>query len=290
MIERKKHMKIAISAESTIDLPKNMLEEFDIRIVPFTLILGETSALDGEVHAQELFDYVKKTNSLPKTSAVNQYQFEEHFQKLFDEGYDAIIHFSLSSKISSACQNTIQAAKKFQNVYVIDTLALSTAIALQAIYARKLTLKGLSPEEIVKKVMERLPMVQTSFVLETVNYLYKGGRCSALAMFGANLLHIKPKIIMKDGSMTSTHKYRGNMMKVVMNYVEDTLKEASTPDRSLVFITYSSAPDDVVNAVKERLLKEGFKRVEPTQAGATITCHCGPNTLGILYYNDSDHD
>lgn len=283
-------MKIAISAESTVDLPKKMLQEFDIKTVPFTLILGEESALDGQVHAKELFDYVEKTGKLPKTSAVNQYQFEEHFRKLFDEGYDAIIHFSLSSKISSACQNALEAAKKFENVYVIDTLALSTAIALQAIYARKLSLQGLAPEEIVSKVMERLPKVQTSFVLETVNYLYKGGRCSALAMFGANLLHIKPKIIMKDGSMTSTHKYRGNMMKVVLNYVEDTLKEASTPDKSLVFITYSSASQDVIEAVRQRLYKEGFERVEPTQAGATITCHCGPGTLGILYYNDSNHE
>lgn len=281
-------MKIAISAESTIDLPKEVLAEFGIRTVPFTLVMDDTTALDGEVHAEDLFAFVEKTGKLPKTSAVNEFQYEEFFQKLLNEGYDAIIHFSLSSKISSACNNAILASKKFKNVYVIDTLALSTAIAVQAIYGRKLADKGYSPEEIVEKVKARIPNVQTSFVLETVNYLYKGGRCSALAKLGANLLHIKPKIIMKDGSMTSTKKYRGNMMKVVMDYVEDTLKESKNIDHDLVFITSSSAPDDVVEAVRARLEKEGFRRIVPTHAGATITCHCGPHTLGILYYDDGD--
>lgn len=281
-------MKIAISAESTIDLPKDVLAEFDIRTVPFTLVMDDKTALDGEVHAEDLFAFVEKTGKLPKTSAVNEFQYEEHFNKLLSEGYDAIIHFSLSSKISSACNNAVLASKKFKNVFVIDTLALSTAIAVQAIYGRKLADKGYSPEEIVEKVKVRIPNVQTSFVLETVNYLYKGGRCSALAKFGANLLHIKPKIIMKDGSMTSTKKYRGNMMKVVMDYVEDTLKESKNIDHDLVFITSSSAPDDVVKAVKARLEKEGFRRIVPTNAGATITCHCGPHTLGILYYDDGD--
>lgn len=282
-------MKIAISAESTIDLPKEILKEFDIQTVPFTLVMDDVQALDGEVNAEDLFTFVEKTGKLPKTSAVNEFQFEEHFKKLFDEGYEAIIHFSLSSKISSACQNAIKASEKFKNVYVIDTLALSTSIALQAIYGRKLANAGKEPEEIVKLVKDRINGLQTSFVLETVNYLYKGGRCSALAMFGANLLHIKPKIIMDNGAMTSTKKYRGNMMKVVNEYVEDTLKEANNFDKSLVFITSSSAPSDVVDAVKERLKKAGFERIVPTQAGATITCHCGPHTLGILYYNDGEH-
>ncbi len=282
-------MKIAISAESTIDLPKEILAEFDIKTVPFTLVMDDTQALDGEVNAEDLFKFVEKTGKLPKTSAVNEFQFEEHFKKLFDKGYEAIIHFSLSSKISSACQNAIKASEKFKNVYIIDTLALSTSIALQAIYGRKLALAGKEPEEIVKLVKERINGLQTSFVLETVNYLYKGGRCSALAMFGANLLHIKPKIIMDNGAMTSTKKYRGNMMKVVSEYVEDTLAEANNMDKSLVFITSSSAPSDVVDAVKERLKKAGFERIVPTQAGATITCHCGPHTLGILYYNDGEH-
>lgn len=282
-------MKIAISAESTIDLPKEILSEFDIKTVPFTLVMDDTQALDGEVNAEDLFKFVEKTGKLPKTSAVNEFQFEEHFKKLFDKGYEAIIHFSLSSKISSACQNAIKASEKFKNVYVIDTLALSTSIALQAIYGRKLATAGKEPEEIVKLVKERINGLQTSFVLETVNYLYKGGRCSALAMFGANLLHIKPKIIMDNGAMTSTKKYRGNMMKVVSEYVENTLAEANNMDKSLVFITSSSAPSDVVEAVKERLKKAGFERIVPTQAGATITCHCGPHTLGILYYNDGEH-
>lgn len=282
-------MKIAISAESTIDLQKDLLDLYEIQTVPFTLIMGEDSALDGEVNSADLFAFTDRTGKLPKTSAVNQYQFEEHFAKLKEQGYDAIIHFSLSSEISSACHNAILASEKFENVYVIDTRSLSTGIALQAIYARKLARAGLDPKDIVGKVKARIPYDQASFSLESVNYLYKGGRCSALAMLGANLLHIKPAIIVKNGGMIAGRKYRGNMMKAVMGYVNDILKEFNNPDLEEVFITYSTAPDEVVEAVKVRLANEGFRNIHPTLAGGTISCHCGPHCLGILYFNDGEH-
>lgn len=280
-------MKIAISAESTIDLPKEQLTRFDIKTLPFTLIMGNDSVYDGEIEPEKLFEFTDKTGILPKTSAVNEYQFYEHFKKLREE-YDAVIHFSLSSAISSACANAIKASENFENVYVVDTKSLSTGIALLAIQARALSLEGVDVKEIFEISKSRVKDVQASFSLESVNYLYKGGRCSMLSMLGANLLHIKPSIYVKtdSGSMVAAKKYRGSMMKVVMSYVNDTLQKYNTPDLTRVFITYSTAPDDVVEAVKERLYEVGFKEVISTHAGGTISCHCGPHCLGILYIND----
>ncbi len=284
-------MNIAISAESTIDLTPALLKEYEISTVPFNLILGEKQGRDGEITPQEIFEFVDKTKKLPRTAAINAYQYSEYFQEVL-KTHDHVIHFSLSSGLSASYANAVAAAKTPElkgKVDVIDTLSLSTGIALQAIYARKLARAGKTPEEIVSSVLPRIPFDQTSFSLESVNYLYKGGRCSALAMIGANLLKLKPEIYVKDGKMGPGAKYRGPMMKVVLQYVEDTLKEFNNPDKEIVFITYSSAPADVVEAVRQRLQKEGFVHIHETTAGGTITCHCGPHCLGILYMNDGPH-
>lgn len=280
-------MKIAISAESTIDLPKELLTKYDIHTVPFTILLGDEAKLDGEVHPQEIFDYVKKTKILPKTSAVNEAQFNEHFAKLL-ETYDAIVHISLSSCISCAYENAVRASKNFSNVYIVDSKSLTTGIALLSIYAQKLAKIGLKPEDIAKKLEEKVPSVQASFVLEKLDYLYKGGRCSSLALFGANLFKIKPQIIVKNGKMGSYHKYRGTMEKVVREYCQDTLKEFNTPELDVAFVTYTVASDEMVSIAVDALKNAGFKNIYTTHAGGTISSHCGENTLGILYINSKD--
>jgi DegV family protein with EDD domain len=279
-------MRIAITAESTIDLPKELLQEFDIRTIPFTIVMGEEAKLDGEFPVSELFEFTDKTGQLPRTSAVNEFQYEEFFGNILKE-YDEIVHISLSSEISSACANAKSvAAKNPEKIHVIDSRSLSTGIALLAMAARDYANKGHSAKEIVEMVEKRVPHDQASFSLESVNYLYKGGRCSLLSMIGANVLRIKPEIYVRDGKMYPGKKYRGPMKKVVLDYVEDTLNEFNTPDLSRVFITYSTAPDEVVEAVEERLKKAGFQRIMRTTAGGTISCHCGPHCLGILYIND----
>ena len=278
-------MKICISAESTIDLPQDILDEFSIKTIPFTVILGSESGLDGVITPQTIFDYVDKTGVLPKTSAINELQYSEFFSKLLKE-YDAVIHFALSSEISSACNNAVNASKELKNVYIVDSRSLSTGIALEAIYASTLAKQGLKPEEIVAKVSERIPHNQTSFVLATVDYLYKGGRCSGLAKLGAQLFRIRPQIIMADGKMTPGKKYIGKQLGCVESYVKDTLEQFSNPDLSLVFLTHSMATPDMVEAARKQLEDRGFKRIIETTAGATITSHCGPKCLGILYLND----
>ena len=281
-------MKIAITAESTIDLSQELLDQYEIKTLPFTLILGEQEGKDGEIKPEDLFAFTEKTGKLARTAAINEFQFEEFFTNLKKE-YDAIIHFSLSSKISSACANAKNAAKNFENVTIIDSLSLSTGIALQAIYASRLVKAGKSYEEIVAAVTERVPYTQASFSLESVNYLYKGGRCSMLKMLGANLLKLKPEIYVKDGAMGPGAKYRGPMKVVVDAYVKDTLKDYSNFDPEIAFVTYSTAPEDVVESAKKALLDAGFKTVYTTTAGGTISCHCGPHCLGVLYFNDGPH-
>ena len=278
-------MKIAISTESTLDIPKELQKEFDISVIPFTVILGDKSGHDGDITPLEIFDYVDKTGILPKTSAVNEYQYDKYFTKLL-KNYDAVIHISLSSEISSSCMNAINAASILKNVYVIDSKSLSTGIALLAIYARKLADQGIEPEEIVEKVNKRVPYVQASFVINSLNYLYKGGRCSGLARFAALLFRIKPQIIVKDGKMAPYNKYRGRNEQTVEQYCKDTLEEFNNPDLSIAFVTHSHATPEMVEVAKKALKERGFKTIYETTAQATITSHCGPKTLGILFIND----
>lgn len=286
-------MKIILSAESTVDLSKPLQKEFDVHIIPFTVVIGEEEKKDGDVKGEDLFAYTEKTGKLAHTSAINVGQYLDYFTDLLKDA-DAIIHFSLSSKITSATGNAITAAKEVEEktgkrVIVIDSLSLSTGIAIQVVYCRKLIDKGLPIDEIVSKVLERRPYAQASFALERVDYLYKGGRCSAAAKFFAGALGIKPQILVKDGAMVSGKKFMGKVARWVPAYIDATLKQFDNWDPEICFITYTAIPEEVLQAAEKKLYEIGFKRVERTIAGATISCHCGPDTLGILYYNDGPH-
>ena len=278
-------MKICISAESTIDLPREILDEFEIKTVPFTITLGTETGLDGVTTPDVIFDYVDRTGVLPKTSAVNIGQFDEYFRKLLKD-YDEVIHFSLSSELSSAYQNAVTVAEELKHVHIIDSRSLSTGIALLAIYASKLAKSGSSVDEIIKKVSERIPHDQASFVLATVDYLYKGGRCSALAKLGAMLFRIRPQILVADGKMGPGKKYNGKQVDCVANYCRDTLNQFNNPDLEIGFVTHSGATQDMIDVAVNAMKDRGFKRVLITTAGATISSHCGPKCLGILYIND----
>ena len=279
-------MKIQISSDTAIDMTKELLAEYDIKAVPFQLFLGDTNYLDGEITPDEIIDFVSKNKILPKTGAVNEFQFEEYFTELLKES-DAIVHFSLSSDLSSTYQNAVNAAKKFSNVYVVDSKSLSTGIALLAIYACELNKEGKTAEEIYNACLERVPFVQASFVLRRVDYLYKGGRCSSLAYLGANIFGICPQIIVKDGKMISGKKFRGKKFNLIVDsYCREVLAEFDKPDLSHAFVTYTTADDETVELAKNYLVEAGFKNIHVTRAGGTVTSHCGENCLGILYIND----
>lgn len=279
-------MKIAITAESTIDLTKELLDKFDIKIIPFQVILGDVQYKDGEeVSPSDIFKFVEEKKVLPKTSAINKEQYYNFFNEV-KKDYDGIIHFSLSSGLSSSCQNAMDAAHSLENVYVVDTLSLSTGIALLAIYARKLADQDLELKEVYNKVVERIPNLQASFIIEKLNYLHKGGRCSALALLGANIMRIRPQIWLKDGKMSVHKKYVGKIEKVIENYCNDALNEFNNPDLDVAFVTYTTATEGMIENAKKALKEKGFKNIYETVAGATVTSHCGEHTLGILYLND----
>ena len=280
-------MKIAITTETTCDLSPEQIAKNDIKVLPLTVILGEKSGLDGiDITPQDIFDYAENHKDLPRTSAVNEFTYEDFFKDILKD-YDAIVHIALSSGLSSSCENAINVSKRLKNVYVIDSLNLSTGIGLQVLYACQLRDKGVSPEEIVKKVEARRSSVQASFFVNTIDYLYKGGRCSKVAAIGAIVLKIKPQILVKqDGKMVPGSKYFGRKTQACKAYCEDVLKTFNNPDKSIIFITHTHANEEVVEVARNILKERGFTNIVETYAGATITSHCGQGTLGILYYND----
>lgn len=279
-------MKIAITSDSTIDLSKQLLQEYDIKIIPLQFTLGDNLYRDGDLTNEQIFEFVNNGGALPKTSAENAEGFKAFFNEILKE-YDAIIHFDISSDISSTFNNAFLASKDFDGkVEVIDSKNLTTGIALLAIYARKLTKTESDIKVIANKVRERVPFVQTSFVVERLDYLHKGGRCSSVALLGANILKIRPQIIVKDGKMTSHKKFRGPMPMVVSKYCKETLEEFNNPDKSVIFLTYSSATPEMIKAAHDVIDGLGFKNVYETTAGGIVSSHCGENTLGILYIND----
>ena len=277
-------MKIVISAESTIDLPKELLDKYNIKTTPFTINLGDELIEDHFGVSKEIFEFVDKSKKLPKTSAVSPDQFKTHFENL-KKDYDAIVHVSLSSLISSAYNNACMVAKEMENVYVVDSKSLSTGIALLAIKGKDLIDEGKDAKEIFETLQALTPKVEASFVLERLNYLHKGGRCSALALLGANILKIKPQIILSDGRMIVGKKYMGNMTKVVDKYIDDLLDNNPNPILEHVFITHSSPMPEAEKILTEKLENRGFKNIHNTLAGGTISSHCAPNCIGVLFLN-----
>ena len=280
-------MKIAVSAESTVDLSQELLQKYDIKVIPYQINLGDLTFKDGKYSAVELFGLVDKYNSLPKTTALNEYEYGEFFNEL-KKDYDAVVHITLSSGITSSVANAVRAAENTGNVFVVDSKSLSSAIGLLAISARELADKGLSAKEIADVLNKRALHLQASFVIERLDYLYKGGRCNSLQLLGANILKIRPRIVLKDGKMSNDKKYRGSMAGVVAKYAEEVFRDFPTPDLTRVFITYSTATPEMIAAARSACENVGFKEIIETRTGGTIAAHCGPNTLGILYINDGE--
>lgn len=278
-------MRIAISTETTNDLSWELLQKYDVKVVPLEIVLGDKVIKDGDITVAELFEFVRSTGTLPKTNAINEFMYEEHFAELRKE-YDAIVHIALSSGISSSCGNAQRASKNVDNVYVVDSQSLTTGIGLLCIYARELAQQGLSAEEIAKKVSERTKSLQVSFVLERLDFMRKGGRCSSVELLGANVFKIRPSIIVKDGVMRSDKKYRGAMNSVIEKYCQDTLATYDNPDLERVFLTYTTATPEMLKAAHDVLASAGFKNICEAHARGTVASHCGDNTMGIIYFND----
>lgn len=280
-------MNYKITCESSADLTQELYKKLKVGVIPFRITMGDKEYKDGvEITPTDLFKHYDETKELPKTSALNQIDYEEFFEEQL-KGCDGLIHFCISSQISSTYNNAINASKKFENVYVVDSMSLSSGIGLQVMYATTLRDKGVDIKEAYALINNRKDSVQISFVVDKLNFLHKGGRCSALSLLGANLLSIKPSIQVKSGKMIVGKKYIGKMQKVLDKYILDTLEQFDNPDKSLCIITYSTATPEMLAITHETLDKMGiFKKIIETPAGGTVSTHCGPNTLGIIFYND----
>ena len=277
--------KIYITADSSVDLTNEILNKYKIQTRPFIVTIGGTSYEDGiTINPQKLYEEVKKTNSLPKTAAINVAAYEEFFKNLVADGSE-VIHFNISSGFSSSYQNAAIAAEDIEGVYPIDSLNLSTGTALLALKACELVKEGKTAKEIVGIINGLRDKVEASFVVDTLDYLYKGGRCSALSALGANLLKLRPCIEVKDGKMGVGKKYRGKIEACFYSYVKDRLDGRDDLDLSRIFITNSgNVSDETVNEIEKLILERApFAEVLKTTAGCTISSHCGPGTLGILF-------
>ena len=282
--------KVILTADSTCDLTKELSKRYNVAgYTPLHIILGEKSYEDGvNIIPADIYKNFSATGTLPKTSAVNVDEYVEFFRQFVDAG-DSVVHINLGSALSSSYQNALAAAAQLKNVYPIDSCNLSTGSGHLVIEAAKLIEQGLSAEEVSEKIKAMTGKVHASFVIDKLDYLRAGGRCSTLAMLGANLLKIKPSIFVnnKDGSMTVGKKYRGKLDNVLLQYVDEQLASYEDIGTDKIFVTHAGIGDDHVKIVYDYLKSKNiFEEIFITTASCTISSHCGPGTLGILFMTE----
>ena len=275
-------MKIAISADSTCDLPQELVEKYNIHLNAMPFSLGEDDLRHDGVTgtSDDVFEYVEKTGKLPTTSAYNEFEYTEHFNKIL-ENYDAVIHISFSWEISSTGLNARRAAEAMQNVYTIDSTQVSCGFSLLVIEAAELAAQGLEPQEIVARIEELKTKVQTSFLIDTLKYMHKGGRCSGVTSLSASIFSIKPRISLVNGKMEVTKKYMGNINTCALKYTDEILREVE-PNTKRAFVVYSS-PLDCTEKIVKKLKDRGFEEVVTARCGPSISIHCGKGTIGVIY-------
>ncbi len=279
--------KVILSADSSCDLGPELIEKYQVNLFPFTVLLDGKAYTDGkDITPDDLYRAWWDKKILPKTAAINVSQYDEHFKQWTEQGYD-VIHISLGSSLSSAHQNAVLAAKQLGHVYVIDSCSLSTGSGLLVLQVADRIAQGMSAEQIYQEVTALVPQVQASFLLDTLEFIHAGGRCSSVARLGANMLHIKPCIQVHaddHGSMGVGKMYRGKLMRCLKHYVQDILAEPNNIDLSRVFITHSGIDTAILDLVHQTVRSlVSFKETFITRAGCTISAHCGPNTLGVLF-------
>ncbi len=276
--------KILLASDSTTDLGRELIDRYQVHILPLQVTLGSQSYADGiDISPDDIYAHYEKTGQLPKTAAVNIADFTDFFAKCTEEGY-SVVFFTIGSELSSTYHNAVIAAEPYPNVHVVDTGNLSTGGGLLLLRAGEMREQGLDAGTIAQQCRELAARVDASFVVDNLEFLYKGGRCSALAAFGANLLQLKPSIIVRHGKMSVGKKYRGKFASVLTRYIADQLKDASDIELDHVFVTHAGCDpeicDQCLRQVKELL---PFREVHFTRAGCTISSHCGRNTLGVLF-------
>ena len=277
-------MKIKILSDSTCDLPAQLLEKYNISLVPLTVVKDGKEYKDGiTITPANIFEHVAAGGELCSTSAANIGEYTDIFEKYAGE-YDAVIHINLGSGFSTCYQSACLAAEEFDNVRVIDSKNLTAGQGFVVLKACELAETMNDLDAIVEELNAFTEKVEVSFVVDKLDYLVKGGRCSSAAALGANLLGLKPCIEVKDGKMSVVKKYRGNYAKCLTTYVKERLEGRDDIDRSKIFVIQTVVSEECYNGVMEAVNTYGnFETVFESTAGCTISCHCGPGTLGVLF-------
>ncbi len=279
--------KIRIVADSTCDLSKELIEKYEITILPLCIVMGEKSYYDGlETSPEEIYAWADANKTTPKTAAVTMDKTEEVLTPFMDAGED-IIFFGVSGEMSTTCNviRLVGEEKEYDRLFIIDSRNLSTGIGLQVIRAAKLICEGKSTEEIVEAINGAKDKVNASFVVDTLTYLARGGRCTAVTALLANTLKLHPEIVVKDGKMDVNKKYRGSMESALMKYAKDLHDKLLQADPACVFLTHSGCSQEVIDKIYVFLQELNyFEEIYITKAGGVISSHCGPGTLGILFY------
>ena len=281
--------KVVIASDSTSDLSPELREKYDIKILPLGVNFGDKKFTDGvDIDPEYIYERYNSTGQLPKTSAANLDESIAFF-KQFTENDSEVVFFTISSEMSSTYNNARLAAEETGSVYVVDSRNLSTGSGLLVLRAAEMAQDGYSAEVIAAKCRELTAFVDASFVIDSLEFLHKGGRCSGLAAFGANLLSLKPCINVKLGKMGVGKKYRGKYEAVLGQYIKERLSDIDDIDFERVFVTHAGCSDKIVNDCVDLVKKSApFKEVLVTRAGCTVSSHCGRNTLGVLFIRKSE--
>lgn len=277
-------MKIKISSDSTCDLSQDLLEKYNISILPLTVVMGGEAYRDSiTIKPADIFAHVASGGDFCSTTAINVTEYEEFFSNITKE-YDAVIHINIGSSFSCCHQNAKLAAEDMDNVLVVDSQNLSTGQGLVVLKACELAEECSSLAEIKAKLEDFVPRVEASFLLDQLGYMVKGGRCSSVVALGANLLSLKPCIEVKDGKMSVVKKYRGNYTKCIVNYIKDRITNRDDLEKHTLFVTNTPVSAECMSAVQDAVAEcADFENIYWTNAGCTVSCHCGPGTLGVLF-------
>lgn len=283
--------KIILSADSTCDLGAALKEQHEVNYYPFHIILDDKEYRDNvDITPDEIFQVYYDKKLLPKTAAINVQEYVDYFEQWTEKGYE-VIHLNLGGALSSAHQNCALAAQMTEGVYPVDSHNLSTGIGLLVLDAADMIAEGkMTGAEITAELEKRRSCIHSSFVLDTLQFMSAGGRCSTVTAIGAGLLNLKPCIEVDNtsGSMHVGRKYRGKLSNVLVKYTKDKLAEYDNIKTNRIFITHSGIDEEYINLVKETIQSVmQFDNIYVTRASCTISCHCGPNTLGILFETET---
>lgn len=277
-------MNIKILSDSTCDLSQEILDKYNISVTPLIVIKDGKEYRDGvTITPADIFAHVAAGGSLCSTAALSVGIYQEAFER-YAKDYDGVIHINIGSGFSSSYQNACLAAEDYPNVRVVDSQNLSTGQGLVVLKACELAKTCDDLDKLQAELQAFTQKVEASFVLDQLKYMVKGGRCSSVAALGANLLNLKPCIEVKDGKMSVVKKYRGNYTKCLVSYVRDRLEGRQDLDDGRIFITHTPVSEEALAAVKEAVSDcASFRETLETDAGCTVSCHCGPGTLGVLF-------